>query len=72
MAPQNTKTFTLRELDAAIIMLEMTGKATYTEADVESAVRTLKVRNLLPSWTHEQGVEYSLEEYLAMKQAKQR
>ncbi|EUC39620.1 hypothetical protein COCMIDRAFT_111033 [Bipolaris oryzae ATCC 44560] len=67
MAPQ-TKTFTLRELDAAIIMLEMTGKTTYTEADVEGAVMTLKVRNLLPSWSHDEGAEYTLEEYLAMKQ----
>ncbi|EUC30136.1 hypothetical protein COCCADRAFT_7746 [Bipolaris zeicola 26-R-13] len=42
MAPQKTKTFTLRELDAAVIMLEMTGETTYTEADVEAAVQTLK------------------------------
>lgn len=72
MAPQKTKTFTIRELDAAVIMLEITGKTTYTEADIEAAVKTLKVRDLLPSWSHEKGVEYSLEEYLAMKQAKQR
>ncbi|XP_014562535.1 hypothetical protein COCVIDRAFT_21504 [Bipolaris victoriae FI3] len=42
MAPQKTKTFTLRELDTAVIMLEMTGETTYTEADVEAAVQTLK------------------------------
>lgn len=72
MAPQKTKTFTLRELDAAVIMLEMTGETTYTEADVEAAVQTLKVRNLLPSWSHEEAVEYTLAEYLAMKQAKER